>query len=276
MKSPIGYPGGKSQAVKVIIPFIPNDKVICSPFLGGASIELALSALGRTVYGYDKDKELVNFWQCLLTDKYKLIKTIESYFPSNPTRHKELQPELEVCKDKWKKAAIYYYLNRTSWGCKSAGATTIKETYRWSKPSRSLYKFRIPDNPFSVEHGDFKTTLEKHESVFCYLDPPYYNKEKGKLYKVVRKEGFDHAGLYSILKNRNNWILSYDDIEWVRDTYAGFKMISPYWTYMYNFNGVANDTKELLIFSKDLEDRTKHPTVHVQQENNIIKFGRML
>ena len=40
-KSPLRYAGGKSRGVMEISHFIPQEtKVICSPFIGGGSIEL--------------------------------------------------------------------------------------------------------------------------------------------------------------------------------------------------------------------------------------------
>ena len=54
MKSPLRYPGGKTRAVKHILPHIPKGiKEFCSPFFGGGSVELAVADRGIPVYGYD-------------------------------------------------------------------------------------------------------------------------------------------------------------------------------------------------------------------------------
>ncbi len=66
MKSPLRYPGGKTRAVKHILPLFPEDmEELCSPFVGGASIELALANKGVNVYAYDIFDPLVCFWQKL-------------------------------------------------------------------------------------------------------------------------------------------------------------------------------------------------------------------
>ena len=63
MKTPLRYPGGKSRAVKHILPHIPEDiDRLCSPFFGGGSVELAVASRGTEVRGYDKMKQLVWFW----------------------------------------------------------------------------------------------------------------------------------------------------------------------------------------------------------------------
>ena len=65
-KSPLRYPGGKSRAVKQVLALLPRGlDLLCSPFLGGASIELACAGRGIAVRGYDSFQPLVAFWQCL-------------------------------------------------------------------------------------------------------------------------------------------------------------------------------------------------------------------
>ena len=50
--SPLRYPGGKNRAIKAIYSIIPqSERKLCSPFLGGASIELACTTRMQ-VYGY--------------------------------------------------------------------------------------------------------------------------------------------------------------------------------------------------------------------------------
>ena len=73
MKTPLRYPGGKSRAVKTLMEFVPQDcGEICSPFLGGASFELALAEKGIRVYGYDLFRPLVWFWHSLLSQRGRL------------------------------------------------------------------------------------------------------------------------------------------------------------------------------------------------------------
>ena len=81
-RSPIRYPGGKTRAVGVILSLIPAEcKVIASPFLGGGSIEVALSDYGVKVYGYDVFDRLVNFWKCLIKNPNLLANKLDQYLP---------------------------------------------------------------------------------------------------------------------------------------------------------------------------------------------------
>ncbi|MDO5760038.1 MAG: DNA adenine methylase, partial [Bacteroidota bacterium] len=72
--SPLRYGGGKSLAVGYIIELLPDNitKVI-SPFIGGGSVEIALSKeLGINVIAYDVFDLLVNYWQMQLKNPNRL------------------------------------------------------------------------------------------------------------------------------------------------------------------------------------------------------------
>jgi len=79
-KTPLRYPGGKSRAVKVILPLIPEDcGELCSPFLGGGSIEIAAAERGMKVHGYDLFNPLIWFWEKILTCPQKVSNKARSY-----------------------------------------------------------------------------------------------------------------------------------------------------------------------------------------------------
>ena len=79
-RSPLRYPGGKSRAVKHILPYFPEKiEKVCSPFFGGGHIELALANKGVRVYGYDKFEPVVAFWSSLVNNKKSLCERVEQY-----------------------------------------------------------------------------------------------------------------------------------------------------------------------------------------------------
>jgi len=90
-RSPLRYPGGKNRAVKSIYTFIPNNETkLCSPFLGGASIELACSTRMQ-VYGADIFEPLTDFWRVLLSNPELLVSRVERYYPLSRTKFYNLQ-----------------------------------------------------------------------------------------------------------------------------------------------------------------------------------------
>ena len=64
--------------------------------------------------------------------------------------------------------------------------------------------------------------------------------------------GFDHEGLADILKERSKWVLSYNNCDYVRNLYNGYKILEVEWTY--GMKNVGSDkmgkSSELLIVNK--------------------------
>lgn len=112
--SPLRYPGGKTRAVDLIHSLIPqNIKSICSPFLGGGSIELACSTR-MEVFGYDVFSPLVDFWQIIIADPHKLAAHIQPFFPLTRDAFYELQKTYMQFPSQLERAAAFYVLNRSS------------------------------------------------------------------------------------------------------------------------------------------------------------------
>jgi len=263
MKTPLRYPGGKSRAVKHILPHIPKNlgkDGLCSPFLGGGSVELAVAARdeGRTtVYGYDLFEPLVCFWQKLLGNPEKLANRSdklrrehenyilnekdvrgllrEDFIRLREELRVELESKLGYSLDSLDNAAKFYAINRSSFsGATFSGGWSERASYaRFTDSSiERIRKFSEPN--LKVKHAHFKTSIAKHPRAFLYLDPPYYlGKQKDKLYGIKgdAHSAFDHEGLYECLSKRTNWVLSYNDCEYVRDKYSGYEIIEAAWAY---------------------------------------------
>lgn len=260
-KTPLRYPGGKSRAVKTILPHIPVDcKELCAPFLGGGSIELAVAAQGTRVYGYDAFRPIVWFWKALLQDPIKLAKISDSYRVLNNYEHKgktetkkglpkqsfiqfrsEIEKELKKPNPKftYELAAKVYAINRSSFsGATLSGGFSERASYaRFTDSSiERIENFKQPN--LTVECLDFKDSITKHPDAFMYLDPPYMlsDKQREKLYgkKGDTHSDFDHEGLFEILKDRKNWVMSYGgEAEKILQMYEDFDIIdlSGKWTY---------------------------------------------
>jgi len=257
MKTPLRYPGGKSRAVKTLMEFLPQDcGDVCSPFLGGGSFELALAEKGIKVYGYDIFKPLVWFWKALLQDPNKLAdyadvyrtgphdfeykKQIVSAMALTKEDFIRLRSELRLSLEKnedfsFENAAKFYAINRSSFsGATFSGGFSKRASYaRFTDSSidriRNFKEFNL-----IVEHAPFWKSIPKHSDKFLYLDPPYMlGKNKDKLYgnKGDTHQDFDHQLLCDLLKKRNNWLLSYNDCEVIRELYKDFEIVEANWAY---------------------------------------------
>ena len=91
IKSPLRYPGGKSRAIKTIIPLIPKFNEFREPFLGGGSVYVHLKQkfTNRKFWINDIYKNLYHFWKQAQENPDKLVKRIQ-FFKDNHTMGKRV------------------------------------------------------------------------------------------------------------------------------------------------------------------------------------------
>jgi DNA adenine methylase len=247
-RSPLRYPGGKSRAVSAIVRLIPaNIERMWSPFLGGGSVELACAARGIRVFGSDLFEPLVNFWNYLLTDATQLADAVEDYLPLPKPRFYHLQKTYLMMSDPLERAAVFFALNRASFSGATLTGGMSPGHPRFTKSSiQRLRDFSV--DRFSVRHCDYREAIANAPDEFMYLDPPYIIGSKLYGYKGNMHTNFDHKELARILKDKSQWILSYNDSEQVRQLYEGYEILTPEWVY-----GMANDkrSREVLIVNLD-------------------------
>ena len=79
-KSPLTYPGSKNLVRKQIVEILgalgAEATGLCSPFMGGGSVELYAAAQGIEVNASDTFKPLVDFWKVLQSDPQHLAHSI--------------------------------------------------------------------------------------------------------------------------------------------------------------------------------------------------------
>lgn len=253
MKTPLRYPGGKSRAVKHILPLIPKDiKRLCSPFFGGGSVELAVAARGTDVIGYDKLVPLVWFWQAICENNNKLANEVVNLRSEYEIEEKGVTKLVEGCSKQdfvnfreelressfmfsYEKAAKFYAINRSSFsGATFSGGWSKRASYaRFTQSSIDRIRNFKASN-FRVDYADFKMSIPWHPKAFLYLDPPYMLPEDAAmLYGQAGSlhEGFDHMALYNLLSERTDWVMSYNDCPEVRDLYSNRKIITAEWAY---------------------------------------------
>lgn len=267
------YPGGKSRAVKHIAPMLEaaGDGKLISPFFGGGSIELGMVQRGWKVIGYDGWTPLVNFWQRALEDSGKVADIVDMLRPVSNPAYVAMQQNYTSLADPWTQAAVFYTLNRCAHT--GTGMTGGKTNWREKNPKspafcpapcdhcptnprltdKNVEKLRDFDAPtLKMREADFSKSISKHGGTLMYLDPPYVDVGKS-LYDHASEEEFDHKLLADMLRARDKWVLSYNNVEEVRDLYSGYPVLFPEWKY-----GIKrNDSSEILIFSKDLSHLAK-------------------
>ena len=252
-RSPLRYPGGKNRALKSIYSWIPkNETKLCSPFLGGGSVELVCTTKMQ-VYGADIFEPLIAFWRVLLMDRERLAKRVEEYLPlMTRTRFYNLQKRFVNLTDEVERAAAFFVLNRSSFsGTTLSGGMSPGHPRFTESAIERLRSFEAKN--FQVECADYRDIIPKHEDAFLYLDPPYMNGQALYGVKGHTHKAFDHGALAELLHKRERWIMSYNDCQEIRELYKNNTILSSTdkieWIYGMSKN---KQSKEVLIFSRDL------------------------
>ena len=269
MRTPIRYAGGKSRAYDFIssyIPFWPRPKRIISPFMGGGSLEVRWAhEMGIEVKAFDVFDVLVNYWQHQINSPQRLYDILKSLEPTKE-QYDEIKDILlhwdkvqDMFKD-WKTdyydrkstplddelgAAYYWFNHNLSYGPMFLGwfsSIYLKKESLYENSLKRVRDFSCPN--LSVKQSSFDKVIPNYKKDFIYADPPYYmeKSEDNKMFKAIYPNSnfalhhlhFDHELLRDQLhSHEGKFLLSYNDCDWVRENYKGFKFKTPEWAYSY-------------------------------------------
>lgn len=248
--TPLRYAGGKTLAVGHIINLLPDSiKRVISPFIGGASVEIAIAKeLDLEVIGYDIFDILINYWHYQINEPEKLAKKLEKFKPTK----EEYARVREIMKKHWKGeekihgidlAAVYYFNHNTSYGPHFLGSqsSVYLQPRRYKTTLKKVKNFDVKN--LKVFCDTFENVIPKFKNDFLYCDPPYYLDGDSKMFIgmyphrnfPIHHKGFKHELLRNLLKaHKGGFILSYNDCSTIREWYKGFNMISPSWQYTFS------------------------------------------
>ncbi len=262
LKSPLRYPGGKSRAIKILMPFFPQDfDELAEPFFGGGSVGLYLAQnLGlKQIFANDLNTDLYCFWQTLKTQNKALIDEIKRTRQTH-TNGRELYEKLLARRGEnlsdFQRAVDFFVLNRITFsGVVDCGGYSQKAYESRFTPS-SIERLKNMDSilrNFTFSNQSYERLLQNNgKRVFIFLDPPYFSASKSKLYgkKGDLHANFNHERLCEHLKNtKHHFLLTYDDSEFIRELYKDFYKLK--YTLQYGMNNFkqtkANKGSELLI-----------------------------
>jgi len=272
IKSPLRYPGGKSKAIKIIEKYFPpNFTEYREPFVGGGSIFIYLKQQFPNVKIWinDLNPEVYLFWKIAQSDLINLIKSIREIkdrFDDGKALFKELTNlNIENLSD-LERAVRFFILNRVTFSgtIESGGFSQQAFHTRFTLSSIDrLEKLESILNHIKITNLDYSEVIKAQgHQTFIYLDPPYFNATKSRLYG---KDGdlhlqFDHQRFSDLMSQCNHqWLISYDNSDLIKANFNKFKMIE--WELQYAMNNYqqkkANKGQELLIMNYDLFDSKK-------------------
>jgi len=251
--SPLRYPGGKTRAIKILEPLVkqrfPTQKMIISPFLGGGSFELHMLGLGYKLNTNDLFKPLYTFWLMCMQQPAELQTLIKTYMPM--TKEKFLQIRTSIVTDTvpLSIAAKYFVINRSSFSGSTFCGGYSAESGEKRFTENSVRKIGALDlSGLTLENKDCLDFIRSHPQTadtMLFLDPPYYISTYIYGRDGDMHEGFNHAALVDLLKERTDWILCYNDCPYIRELYKGYKIDTVSWAYGMNS---TKKSSEILIF----------------------------
>ena len=246
-KSPLRYPGGKTRACKILDEIVNQNfnmkekKILISPFFGGGSFEFYLqNKYNLDIIANDKFHPLFVFWnfckyrnKALCDELYKMGEITKDMFTSY--RYCIMDEE-----DMLQKAVYYFIINRCSFSgaTLSGGFSSQAAKKRFTKSSIDRIK-KLDLSKFMIQNAEFDTFIKAYQSsddVIIFLDPPYFLEKGNKLYgkNGNMHENFDHNKLFRCISKKSNWIMTYNNCEFIRNLYKSYKIIDAEWSYGMN------------------------------------------
>lgn len=187
LRTPISYYGGKQKLASTILKCIPEHRLYCEPFLGGAAIYFAKEPSEIEVIN-DTNKELINFYQVCKNRFHDLSALVRVTLHSREIHDRAWivynKPDLF---DEVRRAWAVWVLSTQSfssgldrnWGYDKSESTTTKKITNKREQFTEELAFRLQNA--QIESADalyiIKSRDTKHS--FFYCDPPYYNSNMG-------------------------------------------------------------------------------------------------
>lgn len=253
--TPLRYPGGKSKVVKkTLSPLFPEfEGAFFEPFIGGGSVALWVAQMypEKRIYINDLNPVLTNFWKVLRDQPDDLVRKLhnvrDSFDPHNVDEGKQLLEEMQEklyneSEPDILKAVAYYTLNKISFsGLTEHGSLSklaYEKTFNHQNIDR-LTEITSHMKNFDISTMDFTRFMSRVQaSDFTFLDPPYQI-ESSNLYgkKGEMHEGFNHEQFLESVKTlKGKWMITYNDNEWLRESYDDYKIIDSEYRYSMAFD----------------------------------------
>lgn len=246
--SPLRYPGGKAVLSDFMINVIlGNNLEGCSyiePFAGGAGAALTLLFQGMVneLYLNDADISIFAFWNSILKETEKFLKILHETPISIDEWQKQKKILVEEHEDLLKLGFATFFLNRCNrsgiiysagpiGGYEQAGHWIIDVRFNKFSLKKRIEKIAQYKDKITISNLDaisFLSTISPVllKKIFIYLDPPYFTKGK-KLYLNYYRED-EHSKLCDYIGGWHNinWLMTYDDVQFIRILYNGYRLFS--------------------------------------------------
>ncbi|GAA5036699.1 hypothetical protein GCM10011506_29900 [Marivirga lumbricoides] len=214
VRTPITYYGGKQRLVSLILSLIPDHRLYCEPFVGGAAVFFAKQPSEMEVIN-DLNGEVVNFYRVCHSDFNKLEKLIKST-PHSRQVHKETHDMLKNPEklDAVQRAWAFWVQTNMSFSARIFGGYAYERksngTQKRFLNKKLAFTKAIKDRleMVDMECNDAITVIKSRdtEDSFFYCDPPYFNSDMGH-YKGYSEKDFEEL-LITLANLKGKFLLS--------------------------------------------------------------------
>lgn len=238
LRTPLRYPGGKSALSGFVAKLITECGLrgadYVEPFAGGAGLALRLLEAGvvSTITINDYDRHVFSFWQSAVHNSRRFLER----FDSTEITIEEWRNQKEILRsssDLLEIGFAFFFINRTSrsgvinggaiGGLSQQGRYKIDARFNRAALRKKLEYLATNKACIKVSNLDGIDLVRKRASskdAFLFIDPPYI--QKGKSLYLNAMSGIHHDELAKVLcdNREGNWLLTYDDVPFVKERYS--------------------------------------------------------
>jgi len=193
----------------------------------------------------DKFTPLYNFWKQVKINKTVLCDKLKEISSISKNEFIDYRKSIMSLNNNILEQAIsYFIINRCSFNGSTLSGGFSLEASKKRFTKSSINNIELLD--FSNIDNDNDNDNDKK---LIFLDPPYYLDKKSKLYgnNGDMHENFNHQLLYELIKTKRNWIMTYNNCDYIKELYKDFIIINVNWTYGMNNN---KKSSEIVIISQ--------------------------
>jgi len=250
MRSPLCYIGGKSRLAATIIEEIPEHTTYCEVFAGACWVLFTKEPSKYEIIN-DINSDLVVFWRVVQNHLEEFFRQFKYLLVSREWFEDwRRQAEAGGLTDT-QRAARFYYLQRCAFGGKVLSRTFGSSPIRLPRINllrleEELSEVHLRLARVTIEHLPWSGFVRRYDrpGTFFYLDPPYFDCEH------IYGDSFERRDFAAIAEQLSSitgkFLLSINDVPFIRDTFKGFNTKQVRTTYTVGGDN-AQRVQELLI-----------------------------
>lgn len=240
--TPLRYPGGKTRLTGFLRRVIEGGGwsgcMYVEPYAGGAGAALSLlhdEVVPRVVIN-DLDPSIHAFWTAVTIHNKAFLARFDATELTLDEWHvqREIYRSGDASSDPVELGFATFFLNRTNrsgimnagviGGQAQAGRYKLDARFNRADLRDKLAWLGDAADSITVSNRDGLEVIAEavaSDRVFCYIDPPYYDKGSFLYMNSFAEES--HAALASVLRESRagRWVLTYDDVPQIRKLYFG-------------------------------------------------------